>query len=185
MTSDSISTRERLLHALCAHVLDNGLATASLRPLARSAGTSDRMLIYHFGTKERLIEAVLAQLAADLERALTDDIPVERSRSLDACMAEIMALLRSDGLRRYMRVWLEVVVAAGLGHDDFRATGARILQRFLPWLEARLPEDVRDREATAAALLALVEGAIVMDAVGMGATADRAAQAMAGLIPKA
>ncbi|MFZ9395925.1 MAG: TetR family transcriptional regulator, partial [Erythrobacter sp.] len=48
-------SREILLPRLAAHVLAHGLAGASLRPLARAAGTSARMLIYHFGSKERLI----------------------------------------------------------------------------------------------------------------------------------
>ena len=50
-------TKDSLLPLLTAHVLAHGLGGASLRPLAKAAGTSDRMLIYHFGTKEALIRA--------------------------------------------------------------------------------------------------------------------------------
>jgi len=48
-------TRDSLLPLLAAHVLTHGLGQASLRPLARAAGTSDRMLLYHFGSKEALM----------------------------------------------------------------------------------------------------------------------------------
>ena len=67
-------SRETLLPMLAAHVMEHGLGTASLRPLAKAAGTSDRMLIYHFGSKEGLIDALLRHLAggfvAGLEAAL-------------------------------------------------------------------------------------------------------------------
>ena len=48
-------SKETLLPLLAGHVLAHGLGEASLRPLAKAAGTSDRMLLYHFGTKEALI----------------------------------------------------------------------------------------------------------------------------------
>ena len=45
-------TRENLLPLLAAYVLEHGLAGLSLRPLAAAAGTSDRMLLYHFASKQ-------------------------------------------------------------------------------------------------------------------------------------
>jgi len=168
------SIRDRLLGGLAAHVLAHGLAAASLRPLARSAGTSDRMLIYHFGSKGRLLDALLLRLAHDLERALTLALPTGRARSCQALVAEVLALLRSAPLRPYMRVWLEIAAAAAQGQRAQRATGRRILGLFLPWIAARLPARVRARQRTAAALLAVIEGAILLDAVGMSDAADMA-----------
>jgi AcrR family transcriptional regulator len=70
------SPRDRLLAATVGHVLAHGLSDLSLRELATAIGTSHRMLIYHFGSKEGLLVAVIrtveeAQRAAfaDLERA--------------------------------------------------------------------------------------------------------------------
>jgi AcrR family transcriptional regulator len=57
--------REDLLKAVADYLLDNGLADMSLRPLAASLGTSPRMLLYHFGSKEKL---VVEALAASRER---------------------------------------------------------------------------------------------------------------------
>lgn len=173
--------RNQLLPALGAYVLENGLAQASLRPMAQAAGTSDRMLIYHFTSKDQMIEAVLEHLASELEIILTGAMPVHRSSSIEACFSEVMHLLRRNDVRRYLLVWLEIVAAAGLGNDRFGIVGAQMLKRFLPWLEDRLPDDIADREATAAMLLALIEGCIVMDAVGMTTTADQVGQTLARL----
>jgi AcrR family transcriptional regulator len=41
------------------YVLANGLTGLSLRPMAEALGTSARMLVYHFGTREGLMQAVL------------------------------------------------------------------------------------------------------------------------------
>jgi AcrR family transcriptional regulator len=51
--------RARLLAAAVDHVLAHGLGDLSLRELATAIGTSHRMLIYHFGSKEGLIVAVI------------------------------------------------------------------------------------------------------------------------------
>ncbi|WP_330342195.1 TetR/AcrR family transcriptional regulator [Streptomyces sp. NBC_00557] len=52
--------RRALLGRVRAYVLRNGLSDLSLRPLAQALGTSDRMLLYYFGTKERMIAEALA-----------------------------------------------------------------------------------------------------------------------------
>ncbi len=50
--------KERLLDACSDHALQHGLPDR-LEPLAAAAGTSARMLIYHFGTRDALLRAVL------------------------------------------------------------------------------------------------------------------------------
>ncbi len=55
--------RALILDKLADHVLAHGLSASSLRPLAKAAGTSDRMLIYYFADKSALIAAVLQHIA--------------------------------------------------------------------------------------------------------------------------
>ncbi|HEX2033921.1 MAG TPA: TetR family transcriptional regulator [Chloroflexota bacterium] len=68
--------RARLLAAVIDYVVAHGISDLRLRELAAAIGTSHRMLIYHFGSREGLLVAVvraveaaqrafLAQLAAD------------------------------------------------------------------------------------------------------------------------
>jgi len=53
-------TRQDALLAACTdHVLAEGLIGLSLRPMAKAVGTSDRMLIYHFGSRDGLVAAVI------------------------------------------------------------------------------------------------------------------------------
>src|SRR3954451_7255788 len=68
--------RERLLAAAMEHVAAPGVGDLSLRRLAAALGTSHRMLIYHFGSREGLlievIRAVEAQQRAALAQMLLD-----------------------------------------------------------------------------------------------------------------
>jgi AcrR family transcriptional regulator len=53
--------RQRLLDAAIEHVAESGFSDLSLRALATALGTSHRMLIHHFGSKEGLwVEIVRA-----------------------------------------------------------------------------------------------------------------------------
>ncbi|MFF4113597.1 TetR/AcrR family transcriptional regulator [Streptomyces sp. NPDC001714] len=51
--------RRDLLDRVREYVMRNGLADLSLRPLAKALDTSDRMLLYYFGTKERMVAEAL------------------------------------------------------------------------------------------------------------------------------
>jgi AcrR family transcriptional regulator len=52
------SARDRLLAAAVAIAMQGGIADLSLRELAAAIGTSHRMLLYHFGSREGLLAAV-------------------------------------------------------------------------------------------------------------------------------
>src|SRR5256885_2275182 len=57
--------RQRLLRAAVDYVVHHGLSELSLRELADAIGTSHRMLIYHFGSKEGLVVAVIQAVEAN------------------------------------------------------------------------------------------------------------------------
>ena len=64
--------RERLLAAAVRHALDAGIADLSLRQLAAAIGTSHRMLLYHFGSREGLLVAVTQAVEEQQRAALLD-----------------------------------------------------------------------------------------------------------------
>lgn len=57
--------RAQLLERVIAAVAASGLADQSLRELAATIGTSHRMLLYHFGTREGLLAAIVQRIEAD------------------------------------------------------------------------------------------------------------------------
>src|SRR3954467_5983169 len=56
--------RQRLLDAAVTHALAHGVGDLSLRELAAAIGTSHRMLIYHFGSKEGLFAEIIRAVEA-------------------------------------------------------------------------------------------------------------------------
>src|SRR5437762_12923954 len=62
--------RSALIDELASFVLRKGLSDTSLRHLAAQHGTSDRMLLYYFRTKEELLVAVLDRISERLARIL-------------------------------------------------------------------------------------------------------------------
>lgn len=53
--------RAELLDAAYGYALEHGLADLSLRPLAAATGTSPRVLLYLFGSKDELVREILAR----------------------------------------------------------------------------------------------------------------------------
>src|SRR5262249_30023814 len=76
------SPRERLLAAAVDYVAAHGIGEVSLRQLAAALGTSHRMLVYHFGSKEGLLVEVIRAVEARQRDVLADlatdaDLPVD------------------------------------------------------------------------------------------------------------
>lgn len=64
------SARGRLLEAVIEHFSAAGLADQSLRRIAEAVGTSHRMLLYHFGSKDGLLLEVVRAVEARAQARL-------------------------------------------------------------------------------------------------------------------
>jgi len=67
--------RERLLDGAIDYVGQHGLADVSLRTLAAALGTSHRMLIHHFGSKEQLWVEIVRTVEARQRELLGEILP--------------------------------------------------------------------------------------------------------------
>jgi AcrR family transcriptional regulator len=70
-----VEPRERLLNAAIDYVAANGMTDLSLRRLAEELGTSHRMLIHHFGSKEALWLAIVREVERRQLDAVAQLIP--------------------------------------------------------------------------------------------------------------
>ncbi len=61
---------EELLQAITVYVVKHGLSDLSLRPLAKAVGSSPRVLLYYFGSKEELVAAVFVKVREWQQRVL-------------------------------------------------------------------------------------------------------------------
>jgi AcrR family transcriptional regulator len=67
--------REQLLERAIEHIAQRGISDLSLRELAAAIGTSHRMLIHHFGSKEGLWVEVVRAVEARQRAVLGDLLP--------------------------------------------------------------------------------------------------------------
>src|ERR1700722_11397478 len=120
--------RERLLACIRDYVLDVGVVDLSFRPLAAALGVSTTKLIYHFGTKDELVTAVLAA-AEEWQSAMVTELIAgdEGWTALSVCDAMWAWALRPES-QAYHRLFFEVHGAALLRPDRFGASAPRVFR---------------------------------------------------------
>lgn len=164
-------SKERLLPLLAAHLLQRGLGEASLRPLAKAAGTSDRMLIYHFGSKEKLLIDLLDHVADVYAAALDGAIGNERSATRQEVVARILAQTREPAMQPFMALWWEIVAGSARNIPGYRDAAEQMMAKLLAWLEGQMPPGDPNPAGGARYLLTLIEGTLMLSAVGHARTA--------------
>src|ERR1700750_3094361 len=95
--------RQELLELAYEYVLANGLTDLSLRPLAAAIGSSPRVLLFLFGSKDGLVRALLAR-ARDDEVSLLATIP---PGDLAATGAAVWSWLSNPAHRPLLVLWVE------------------------------------------------------------------------------
>lgn len=174
------SEREtELLEAAYRYALTHGLADLSLRPLAAAVGSSTRVLLYLFGSKEGLVRALLTRARAD-ELALLADIGTG-----PGVVARLWEWLSAPAHRPLLTLWLEAYARSLVEPDGPWAGFARAtVEDWLEVLKAAQAEDVRDTAAGLASRtreLALLRGALLdLLATGDGARIGAALSAVRG-----
>jgi AcrR family transcriptional regulator len=130
--------RERLLAAVVDHVARHGLGDLSLRSLATSVGTSHRMLIYHFGSKEGLLAEVVATVEAG-QRAVLADLAASDDPPAVA-MRGFWHGLTDPAVREHVRLFFEIVALALQGRPGTERLRETLVE---PWLEVVATHGVR------------------------------------------
>jgi AcrR family transcriptional regulator len=103
--------RAQLLDRFVDYLLDAGLTGLSLRPAAAAVGTSARMLVHHFGSKENLLtEALAAARARQIE--LVSGGRTQPMSSFDGVFRASWSRLASAEFRRYLHLSYEVLALA-------------------------------------------------------------------------
>lgn len=140
------TTRERLLESAERLIADRGLAATSVRAVCGEAGANVAAVHYHFGSKDALVDAVLARRMADLtDRRVEMLEPLERAArpsaraAVDALVRPLAEFARDpDGQgRAYVRFL--AALHATEERDRIAAAFAPQYERLAPVLDRSLP----------------------------------------------
>jgi AcrR family transcriptional regulator len=183
----SITRRAELTAGALEYVLAEGLVGLSLRPLAAALGTSDRMLVYHFGSKDALVSDVLALASEQLADMLVEPAePPAELRGPGDLVRYAWQALTAPGRDGAMRLYLELCVLSLREPGRWTAAHERLRE---PWLEllrtalAELGVPGADAPTLADLVLDTLDGLLLGRMVSADpARADAAALAFAGLL---
>jgi AcrR family transcriptional regulator len=121
-----MNRREDLLAQVTDHVLERGLIGLTLRPLAAAVGTSDRMLIYHFESRDGLVSAVVAEAT---ERAIAAVEALPAAPGVRAGVNRLWEAYRCAPLNRCLDVYCQAAATGLIGQEpylsDARASNER------------------------------------------------------------
>lgn len=156
--------RDELLELAYTYVLARGLAEVSLRPLAGAIGSSPRVLLYLFGSKDGLTRALLARARVD-ELALLADLRSGRGGDLATAAEHVWQWLAAPGHRPLLTLWVEAYGRALVAPDGPWADFAsRTVHDWLAVLAEAQPAG-RSRSRSGAAertlVLAVLRGALL------------------------
>jgi len=184
VTDVAASARKvELLEAAYRYALEHGLGDLSLRPLAAAIGSSPRVLLYLFESKDGLVRALLGRARADeldlLARVRGDDL-AEVTR-------QVWAWLAAPAHRALLTLWTEAYARSLVEPDGAWAGFARDTVRdWLALLAGAQPAAVRDTPAGLAErsyALAVLRGAF-LDLLATGDVERTTAAVEHALAPK-
>ena len=150
------SAREvELLDAAYRYVLVHGLGDLSLRPLAAAIGSSPRVLLYLFGSKDGLVRALLARARAD-ERELLDRSP---AGDLGEVAMQVWSWLAAGEHRALLILWVEAYARSLIEPDGPWAGFAR--ESVTDWLALLTAAGSAAGDGEPSMVLAVLRGALL------------------------
>ncbi len=111
-----LSRRDDLAEAATDYVLDHGLIGLSLRPMAAALGTSDRMLLYHFGDKDNLVAAVL-KVSNDRSVAAVSALPP--AHDVGTAVRRLWEAVTTPSLLGCQRMYVEAAALGLFGREPY------------------------------------------------------------------
>lgn len=173
--------RRELLELVTADIAENGLVDFSLRRAAKAAGTTHKVLLYHFdGAEDLLREAVERLRERRLESSLAAALSAEHPQTLASRVRTIWPVI--TGNQEGGRALDQALGLAMYDPERHGALAADAIDRFLPPLRALCPPEWSEqrKEEVAELVFAALRGFLVQrrtnaDGSGEGGEAGFAA----------
>lgn len=171
--------RHALLHRVVHYLETHGIADLSLSPLAAELGTSKRMLLYYFGSRENLLAEAIGISRPDIADLFGD---VHDAAGLRTAAHRLWRTITTGRQQGPIRILFQVLSLAPTQPDRYAAPAAEAVTVMINPLTAvyrRLGCDDRDAQARASLLISGLRG-LCQDRLVTGDTdrTDAAAEAL-------
>ncbi|MGH7662637.1 MAG: TetR/AcrR family transcriptional regulator [Vulcanimicrobiaceae bacterium] len=148
--------RAELLERIVDYVMKSGLADLSLRPLAKAVGSSPRVLLYYFGSKEDLVTEVLVR-AGERQRDMFAKLP-KNPQSYEQTMRAAWRIVSAPEREAIFRLFFETYGLALQNRKRFARFLDRVVENWLAYLEAPAIRDGYSRKEARAMATVMIAG---------------------------
>ncbi|MEM9568754.1 MAG: TetR/AcrR family transcriptional regulator [Cyanobacteria bacterium P01_E01_bin.34] len=147
-----------LLERCLAAAIETGELGGSINQIAARVGTSGRMLVYHFGSKQELERQVIARLEERLRETLWSfqSVPEEGGQGLKPALMDMWRHLMAPNMRGLLKLTMELNQRAMQGEEETRQFLERESQQWIDYL-SELTHD----STIAVPLFCVFQGAIL------------------------
>jgi AcrR family transcriptional regulator len=146
------SRKSDLLDAALRYLVEHGIANASLRPIAAALGTSPRILMFHFRSKEGLLQAVFAELHSRLQASLRAMASLDSDPALGPPLRRFWQWATSKDNFPYFRLLYEAQIVALQNPQEY---GRYLRKTSSDWRETALDLMSPSLKSTAMASLCI------------------------------
>lgn len=158
--------------------LELGISQLTFGSLAKRSGINDRSIVYYFPTKEHLLSAVVVELGGRLRVGLDEAFgsePLSPQELLDRAWP----VLASPRFDRVFGLLFELVGLAGGGVEPYVHLAPELIRQWIDWLTPRVAiSDQGDRRSAAAAVLAQIDGLLLLRLTAGPRVANQAARSL-------
>ena len=150
--------RQEIVEAAASHLIKYGFQSSGIRAIAKSAGVSDRMIMYYFETKDDLVSAALEMIGEGLAAGMESAVP-KGNATPNQILEALSKTMQSDEVQAIMRLWFEIIGLAMRGQEPYRKTAALLLTRSEEQIRGKLRSDQKHR---AREVLDTLEGRVMV-----------------------
>jgi AcrR family transcriptional regulator len=104
--------REAIVQRAADHLLERGVVAVSLRELAAAVGVSPRMLVHHFGSREKLVSSAVREARSRQREAFEARLAPQPGRPYADVLSDAWRWFAADEARPYLRLFVQLYALA-------------------------------------------------------------------------
>ena len=168
-------SKEKILEGALAAAIDEGLSQLTFGRLAKRLGTSDRIIVYYFPTKDQLIAEVLTSMGLQLQAALASSLTAPAADHIALVRAAWPTLAHADA-DPVFSLFFEANGLAVAGREPYRTVVPALVEAWIEWAMTRIEGTPSQRRAEAETAIAIIDGLLLLRQLAGPAPANRAAR---------
>ncbi len=153
----------------------DGLSALTFGAVARELKIADRTVVYYFPNKQALVSAVLEEVSRRLAERL-DLADVTKGSLVDS----LWSVLIHPKAEPTLRLFFETAGLAAAGREPFAEAAAALTTYWIEWVASRLSGSAKARRREAEAIVATLDGLLLLRILSGPEAAERARRIMVG-----